>query len=369
MDRRQSFRAVAVIGPVLVVLGQAWGDSPLAAGQRSALIVSLLLVAAALLTMRLLLRDAVATILREKDILVPLGLLVTCQGLLGLLLALPAMAAVLSPTTTFRLLGISYTLSVGGLLQILLRTIYAAWAVIVVIRVMRGEPVDPPGALSEGLRWLPRIFGFLAIGWIVLFAGIGFLGVLIASLGEGGLILLLAVALVGSLVWNFATAAVLLLAPHEGLRFQTAFRAGVGASIEGKRLWWKQVLAQLLLLGILTFLSVSTSQAEAGAFRQQTSTNWNVNLIWIGGFSDDCKWYDRYVELTGAEGAGWMSTILGIAFGILALAVKLDMAAKLGASATAALPCAVLSGSRQGEGASCEATPPSTGEFPSPEPV
>jgi len=136
--------------------------------------------------------------------------------------------------------------------------------------------------------------------------------------------LLVVIAVIG-IALNVGTAALLPVAVTVEGSFFAALGAGVGASLAFWRRWWKPLAAQLLLLGFFTFLVVSYSYSGG----HSSKTNWGVNSFWVGGYESDCRWYTKYMEALEAPTVDWVIAVLALAFGVLAIAVKLHIAQQL----------------------------------------
>jgi hypothetical protein len=128
----------------------------------------------------------------------------------------------------------------------------------------------------------------------------------------------------GSLLWNLATAALLPAAlGEEFLRFGPALRTGVRVSWSSRGRWWKLVVMQMVLLGWVTFISLSYTEERPGGSTTRSVTNWSVNAFWTGGYEDECRWYGKLQEALQAPGLAAVSTALALVFGVLAIGIKL----------------------------------------------
>jgi hypothetical protein len=132
-----------------------------------------------------------------------------------------------------------------------------------------------------------------------------------------------------ALLWNFATAALLLVGLDERLGFGQAFRTGLWVSWSNKGRWWKPVVAQMLLLGWITLIMASYTEATGRGYSTHSSTNWAVNAFWTGGYENECRWYGDLMKTVKAPKLAVLSTILGLVYGVLAIAVKLTIAERL----------------------------------------
>ena len=201
-----------------------------------------------------LLPAAMDRLRRHMDLLLPLGLLVPTEALLTALAAVPVLAAVLSPSWSFKVLSLSFSLSLVFLLQIALAVAYAGWTTSLILQAVRHDRVEPLEGLAGIRGWFWRVLGAEALGWVVLFA------VLAVGIVVGAAVLPLALIGIGifSLVWNLATAALLLVVVAEQRPFGETVREGIRASWQRKNRWWLPVVTQMILLGWVAARSISS---------------------------------------------------------------------------------------------------------------
>jgi hypothetical protein len=325
MGSSDLLRRGALLGAAAVLLQQAVSDLPLKPRQEAGFLVLALALLAVTLALRLLLPAATRKLLRHKDLLVPLGLLVFAEGVLGWLLLLPV-AAVFAASRPLHLGFLTLSLSVAAVLAVLLRVAYGTWATVLILDAVRRDRADPVEAVGGLRRWFWRVLGLECIGWGILFAGL----VLALALAAAAQALALLLIGAGSLLWNLATAALLPLALDDRLSFGAALRAGMQVSWAHRGRWWKPVVVQMLLLGAFTYVSVSyTETSGPGAVTTHQTTNWSVNGFWTGGYTDECRWYGAVMQTLEAPKLGMVSTALGLVFGVLAITVKLHIVSAL----------------------------------------
>src|SRR5262245_53881137 len=92
---RPLLRIMAVLGPVAVLIVELIGDLPLKPRQETGLVVFFLALLAVPLCLFLLMPIALERLYHQSDLLVPLGLLVFAEGVLGWLVEIPAIAAIM----------------------------------------------------------------------------------------------------------------------------------------------------------------------------------------------------------------------------------------------------------------------------------
>jgi hypothetical protein len=318
---------VAAVGVGIVLLQQAVVSFPLRPRQGAGFVVLLLAVIAVALTFRWLLPSALPTLRRCPELLVPLGLLVFAEAVVGWLLLLPALAAILAPSKPVQILSLSFTLSGALFLSIFVRVLYATWMTTLVIDVVREDRADLGRSFARCWRWFGRVLALEVIGWSVVFLGLLLVIALTASVVPIAMLLIGA----GSLLWNLATAALLPTAlVQESSRFWPALQKGIRLSWSPLGRWWKLVVVQMLLLGWVTFLSLSYTEVHPGSTTTRSTTNWSVNGFWTGGYENECRWYTKLQEALEAPGVAIVATLLGLVFGLLALGIKLVIAADVG---------------------------------------
>ncbi|MBI2925560.1 MAG: hypothetical protein HYY24_07640 [Verrucomicrobia bacterium] len=319
----QPHHLVALLGVAVVLLLDATRAFPLKPYQGWGFVVLVLGLAGAVLITWVRMPAAGAMLWRNKDLLVPLGLLTLTHQALAWLTLLPPLARLLVPAWSLSLWNLQFSLSVSFLLGMAVNVAYAAWVTTAIVATARDGRCDLAAAWGGVRRWCWRVLGLEFIGAGVVMLG---LGTGIASMATDpplGVVTIGATAL----VWNFLTAALLVVALQTEGGFWTAFRAGVAASWANKWKWWAPLLAQLLLLGVVTVIHVKWSDAP-GSFKE--STNWSINAFWVGGYQEECHWYGKLMEaLNQTPKVQLLSTLLALVFGGFAVAVKLHIAQAL----------------------------------------
>lgn len=100
----------------------------------------------------------------------PLGLYLTAEAVLSMLLAIPVVSAVFSPAWNLKILAFRSSLSLNFLIQVALAVTYAGWTTALILQAVRQDQVDPASTLSAWPAWFWRVLGAEAIGWCALFA-------------------------------------------------------------------------------------------------------------------------------------------------------------------------------------------------------
>jgi hypothetical protein len=318
--RNQVLRAVALLGVGVVLLVGAVTAFPIKPRQEYGIVVFALALAGVALMFKVLMPGTFDKLLRHRDLLVPLGLLILAEAVLVWLMLLPWIAAMLAPSTVLKFWVLSFSISAAFVIGILLQVAYGAWTTCLVLSTVRHDWTDPAAELRGMVRWFLRVFGMECIGWGVLFAGLACaVGVGAAGALPIGLLLIAA----GSVIWNLATAALLPAALDEHLRFWEAFRRGVSVSWQNIGRWWPIILVQMILLGFVTFFAFSYTDSKPGSTTVQNKTDFSVNGFWTGGYENECRWYGKLVQVMDAPTLPLISTSLALVFGVLAVAIKL----------------------------------------------
>jgi hypothetical protein len=325
-------RWLALVGVAVVVLPQAAGLLDLRPRQGWGFLLLFLIVPVVAVAIARLTPGAAGRLRRHPDLLVPLGVLVFLDAILGWLQRAPALARLLTAAYPMNLFGIGLSLSAAYGLSILLRVAYAAWMTSLILDVVRTGRADPIAALAGLRRWFWRVLGLESVGWVVLLAG----AAVALALAPVSLVVTVLVMAAWALFWNLATAALLPNGLDGGVNFWGALAGGIRVSWGGQRRWRLAVVAQLLLLGLATFYSLSYSEARPGSSTTYSRTNWSVNPFWTGGYEDGCRWYGKLMETLEVPPVPLVVTALALVFGVLAVAVKLHVAAALAAPAAPA---------------------------------
>jgi hypothetical protein len=319
-------RSVAIVGTSVVFLSRAASLFQMEPRQEWGIVILVVASLAVGITCLTMLRVELAKLSRHWDLLLPLGLYITAQGLLELLMVIPVLSTMLTPFTSFQVLSLSFSISVAFILQLALSVVYAGWVTALIIQAVRENQVDPLSCFVGKPNWFWRVLGAMAIGWTVEFA------VLAVVLAVGMVVLplaLLAIA-VFSVVWNLMTAAFLPVVVSEDKPFGDVLREGFRVSWENKSRWWLVVVAQMVLLGWVTFFAVSyTSNPRPGTFTTQEKTDFSVNAFWTGGYEDECRWHSKLMAAAEAKQLPLAQFLLSLVFAVLAVLVKLRITDRL----------------------------------------
>jgi hypothetical protein len=323
-------RLLALVGLATTLLSelaaQAATPGLLLPRQWYGFVLFVIVTAAVGLTLLTFLPRPAARVLTNIDLLVPYGLLLLAQTVLEGLAKLPGVAAVLTSSKVLQGAGLTFTLSIHFFLGLFLNLVFAAWTTTLVVELVRVGRPDLPGGFKRLWGWLGRVTVLETIGWAVPFA----LVALAVTVSAGLLPLAIILLGGGAGVWNLLTAAVLPAAFDDRVGFFDGCRQAFLRSFAHWYRWAAPVLAQLVLLGFFTFIHLSYSDSpRPGQTTTHTQTNWSVNAFWVGGYDNDCRWYGKLMEAAKAPTVPVVSTLLGVVFMVLALAVKVHVAGVL----------------------------------------
>jgi hypothetical protein len=319
-------RWVAIIGTSVVFLWRATSLSRMQPRQDWGIVVAIAAVLAVGFTCLALMPRATGRLRRHMDLLLPLGLYTVAEAVLDGLTAIPILSSLLTPVWPLKILSLSFSLSVMFVVQIALAVFYAGWTTALILQAVRQDEVDPILGFTSAPNWFLRVLGAESLGWSVLFA------VLVVAITVGVAVLPLALLLIAvfSLVWNLMTAALLPILVAERGPFVESAKEGIRISWAGKGRWWLPVVAQMVLLGWVTFIGVSyTSNPRPGSVTTQSKTDFSVNGFWTGGYENECHWHTKLMAVAEAEPLPLAEFLLGIIFAVLAIVVKLEITDKL----------------------------------------
>lgn len=291
----------------------------LALASLSVAVMGCTVCAACLLTMP----RATRTLLAAPDLLVPVVLFVSVAHMPWCFVGVPLLGDALTWLLT---LGFDHGWPARLPVQILglaVSALLATWAAHRIVARVTGSGADLSQFRSDALRRFPRGVVVCAIGW-----GVPFLASLIlwqlsprhASAVER----LEAISALQALVWNLATAAVLLFAVVPGRSVCDALGAGFRWSVVGARRWIAPVVAHMLLAGWVVHLDF-----EMGGFVHGLpgvdgwGSRFELNGFWTGAFEGASRWYWTACTITGTP------TVPAARFAIELLLVSMAVVVKI----------------------------------------
>jgi hypothetical protein len=322
------WRVLALVGVAAALLTALVQSFPFEPRQARHFLFAGLIIGATLIVLRTLFRAAWENAMSTPDWLVPIGVMMLASTTVEFMGMSPLLKAEFTPSW-FKSLGSWFSLSLSMVLHMIVMTAYAAWQTDLLWRTAQG------GATPELAPWIPIRRHFLRT-FVVLAIGLGVLLVsmlpAMALLGSKTILVgLLAMGLIG-IVWNLVTVALLpvvILSPSSLL---VAIREGFHHSWHLKGQWWKQLMAHLVLLGLLVFLRVhftttvqTTDVVKSVAqvpLQTIVRTNVHVNAFWVGGYENKCRWYSKYALAIDTKQVPMITKMLSLLFLVVAVAMK-----------------------------------------------
>jgi hypothetical protein len=317
------WRALALLGVGLTLISALVRSFPVRSGQGNGVLTFLVVVIAAALALRLVFGAFWGAVGARPDLLVPSGVALLGVEIVGWCSRMPGLGALLAPSLSGRLLGISLGISLGGVLEVGLWAAYAAWQTDLIIRALQSSGPISPVPWSSIRRGFGPALAVLALGTVVLLVGLAFcLALAAASLWLG----LFAMG-VWSVAWNLATAALLPTVLIRGGMIRSRIAAGLRASWRLKGRLWRPVLTLLVLMGLATVFYVHTKTTVPGAggvtqTSETTNSSFHVHCFWVGGFDNECYWYPDVMADSKAPPVPVLTWCLGLQFLVLAVAMK-----------------------------------------------
>lgn len=325
-------RLVAFLGTGVIVLWQIV-TMPRLEPRQSAGFIILVLAVLGVGLMLAVLSDATRRLLQYKDLLVPLGLFVTVTTSFSMLAAVPAFGVILATPWSVKLMTLGLSLSVFLVVFSLLSVVYVGWTTALILQVVVQGQIDLLAPFAVIGRWFWRTLIVELFGWAILLVA----SALVLTAGVVSMTLALVLLGITSLVWNLLTAAVLLVVIESTGPLLPAVKHGLTVSRDGMRKWAPLVIAQMLLLGWITFIHVSytTYKTESTGLETRSTTSnkiktdWGVNSFWTGGYADECKWYESVMKSLESTSLGLLTRLLTLLFAVLAIVVKIKIASDL----------------------------------------
>lgn len=308
---------LAIVGVLLAVVADLTRIPQAGLGYQA--IVAALVAAAAIALLMTSLRSSYRLITKNVDILVPLGIVIGLQELIVQAAQMSLLSIFMEPATDFQVLRISVPVSMMALLSIVIWLGYGVWTLVLIVDLTRSGSVDIRGSLSKVRIHLLRVFLIMAITMIAFFLLLG----LAIGLATTAMSFALFLIFIKALVFNFGTAALLLRAVAQPLEsLGESILGGIRVSFANARRWWFPVLAQMEIVGLVCFLSYSSSNG----FNNNSATNYSVNGKWTGGFESSSSWLSKAADISGTPEVSLLTTLLAIVLGVLAVAIKLHIA-------------------------------------------
>ncbi|MBK8096993.1 MAG: hypothetical protein IPK26_07795 [Planctomycetes bacterium] len=276
-------------------------------------------VALLLITLVLLFADPLVRrqVRHQPALLVPFGCGIAADWLVTQVLH-HVVGAWFTTLGAWPIAGLTFSLSVATVLAMLIAVLISAWTTALVVAVARGERAADqlgPALRRAGQRYW-QVLGANVFGHgIVLF---GAAGMLAAAARSGVEPPLAVIACLFTLVWNVASAALLVHVVADDRSFAAATRTAFLSALTGWRtLAWPK-LSQLAVLG--TFVWLQTTDGRNHRF------TWHLHMQWAGGHAHTSHWYSDYCKFVEASASPLLLTMLSAALTGVALANQIRAA-------------------------------------------
>jgi hypothetical protein len=317
-----------------------------------ALVCAALVASGVVLVLRLRFGPACGLLLTRPTLLVPAGIVVSLDALL--LLGMRMISPTIQP-------GLSFSPVVYWATTLALNAAYAAWQTDLLARAVQGE------AKPSVSPWAPIRRGF-ARTLVVLLLGTAVLALLTYPFdphsdivntvqfllgmrpspyndlhdrlaaaidpifGVRGYHILHLILVIMTLLTNLTTVTLLPAVLTRPDWFGAAFTSGLRQSWLLARRLWPELLAQLLLLGLVTIYVHGVPLKGRfehvwfwHQFRLGPDTVYWVHPIWVGGYWSHGYWYDDYTKYLMGIGLPLVSQSLDLMYLFMAVAMKLTI--------------------------------------------
>ena len=314
----------ALFSVVSLLFWQALDSLPLGVWQDRLFMPLALALAGVIFVLPALMPGAATRLLRHRRLLAPLLIVVLVEGAFALFRERAAADWLIQPFSLVSLGMLRLTLTLADVLGLLIRVGYASWVTLLVLRVIRERAVGSLTDFSAVRRFYARVACILLVGWSVPFcAALVAMGIATAYPAAGTFVIIVLGVVI--LVWNLLTAAMLPVGMDERLNFREAIVRGFRVSRQGLARWWFPVTFQLLLLGLWTYPAWTVD--DTGSLGHRFA--WQVHALWVGGYESHCHWCSDLQAAMRVRPQPFVTTVLALACGVYAVALKLHIAGRL----------------------------------------
>lgn len=281
------------------------------------------------------LKKSVLTVLKNPDLLVPVGIYISVDYLIGFFgQAAPFIGF---QNGRFNWSGLGFSVLFTSILQFASAVCFTGWMTRVLLRFLQTDKVELFHAFDNIKWWFPRTLGAIIIGWIplyiLLFIFIPFYTV--RGFGDKSFLLLMIIFIgIFALIWNVLTSAVL----SNVLWTATNF---VQAVIDGVRLSWKnkeKVIFPIVLLmlasGWITYISATyeipenpTVFGENTGYTSNVKSNFNIatQFIWTADYPEKSEWHKIMMKTVEEQPLSSVDLRIKIIILFLSLVVNLSV--------------------------------------------
>ncbi len=311
-------------GIVALLVTQAIHSSPLGVWQDRLFMPLALALAGVIFVLPALMPGAATRLLRHRRLLAPLLVLALIEASIALFTEKAAAHWLLQPFPLIDIGVLRITLTLVDLFAWLIRVAYASWVTLLVLRVIRERAVGSLTDFTAVRRFYVRVACILLVGWSVpFFAALAAMGIATTYPATGTFVLITLGVVI--LVWNLLTAAMLPVGMDERLHFREAISRGLCVSRQGLGRWWFPVTFQLLLLGLWSYPAWTVDNTGLLGHR----FDWQVHALWVGGYESHCHWCSDLQAALRVRPLPFVTTLLALACGVYAVALKLHIAGRL----------------------------------------
>ncbi len=318
MENRLPLRILAAVGFVTMLLEGEFGVG----GPRpdSEFVYGLLAIAAGSAMLLGPARAGFARLRRHWDLLVPYGCYKAAWFALSSLPIAPMAINLSNPFAHFTILG--FAILIAGLF---LEVALILWTTSLIIQAVTRDVCAPWTALQAVPPCLLRGAGLLFIAMFALMAPL----VIALRIAPGAIVAVLIGLSIYGVVLNLATVAWFPLASRVEIPFVEAIRRSSQTCWRLKQEWGLLIGCWMVALGYFALYSFRIAKPGGST----SSTNWNVDLGWLGAFPSKCRWYSGLCEAAKVPTESAVAipiTVLFVAVTISAKFVLIDRLAAIG---------------------------------------
>jgi hypothetical protein len=326
-------RLTAILGVCAAALKRVFLAEPLRENEYFSFYALALLATAVCAALFVFLPKATSAIVKNPDLLVPLGLYVTVNGIIELIAQSTSFAGVTQGLLSFE--GVTAALIGNWFLRIAASVCFLGWTTRLLLDFVKTGRVDLFGAFKDVRQWFPRTAGVVLVGAVPMVLLVLLLMVpFLISLWTSTLFAFSFIFLIAglSLFWNLAAAVLLPVVLRVKTGFAAAVRRGIGISWANKyRIILPIVLVMVIsgwvVLIFVTFRSYQSDPQEFGSglspYSIRSTWQFTANFAWTGGYPEESKWHAVLMKTVQAK------TLPTVDFRIMLLMLLLSLAANL----------------------------------------
>lgn len=307
-------RFIAVIGTLLAALYKIFSVSVINPNQIYSF-YALMMVLVGSLVILFVWRKTTLRVLKNPDLLVPVGLYVTAKLLCEIGAASSTFIGFRDGAFNWQ--GLSFMLIVFWGVQVILAVCLTGWMTRIILRLVEHEKVDIVAAFHDFGRWFPRTLVFMLFGWIPLYLLLAYIFLPFGAGGSGGAAMWFLypfILFIGifALFWNLATAVLLPFVLKAETPLRESFIEGIKFSWAHKAKTFVPILLLMIVAGWIILLSVTYTEQEQeeGEFgtaasyyseRVSSTSNFATNYIWIGSYQTGSEWHKTLLKMVKQE--------------------------------------------------------------------